>query len=150
MLRFDDEVKRVLESAGWSESRKVSADEWVSALTAEGYTFFPLVLEVLENLGGLTVVPPVDQNDRARAFCPSPFHFDPMTGLGEFDRFNTWQEEFGLKLFPLGEVGWYFLMVASNGRVFAGADGNFELLGQTIESALATLIFARTRPIPWM
>jgi len=151
MFSFDYEVKRVLEAAGWSETRRVSTDEWVLVLKEEGYTVFPLAIEVLENLGGLKVVPAIDKPDDRRLFSPSPFHLDPViAGLGEFDRISRWQGKFGLTLFPLGEVGWYFLMLASDGRVFAGADGNFEVVGDTIESAMATLILAQNRPMVWL
>jgi hypothetical protein len=147
MFSFDEDVKTVLRASGWTDDRSVSVDAWVDRLIDEGYTPFPLAIEVLRNLGGLEIRPFVD---RSAAFRPYPFHFNPLSaGIGELDRYKEWQDAFGLTLFPLGEVGWYFLAIAEDGRVFAGADGNFDLIGDTVESALSVLTLGRTRPVTW-
>jgi hypothetical protein len=84
-------------------------------------------------------------------FFPSKIIFDPtLTGSGEFDRVDSWQQELGLTLFPLGEVfDQYILLMADTGRIFACTDDVLDILGDSFEAAMELLIFARTRPTPY-
>jgi SUKH-3 immunity protein len=162
-FNFDEDTKRILRGAGWSESRAVPTEPWVKALIAEGYVSSPIAEQILENLGGLKVTPPPDPQ---RVFMPSPFHLNPEHGgIGDFELVDFWQKDFGLTLFPLGEIAGYEILTATpDGKVFTvpfdGGEylkGNFgdkyksrfRLVGNTIEDALAVLCLARKKPVPY-
>ena len=125
----------------------VSASHWVEKLEREGYVANPLAIAVLENLGGLTIVP---ETYPEALFHPCKVVFDPVrAGSGEFDRVEWWQRACGLTLFPVAESDPVCnVVVAANGRVFYGRDSSFNLLGQSIEEALEVLLLACRKPIP--
>jgi len=149
MFRFTTEVERVLREAGWFPTRCVSAAEYVNPLTEVGYRPFPLAIKILENLGGLEINPP---ESNSNLFFPGKIILDPVyAASSEFDRVARWQEQYDLRLFPMGEYEpMFILLCAENGRIFGAREHHFDWLGDTIESALELLILARTRPVPYL
>jgi hypothetical protein len=127
----------------------VSTSLWVQALEREGYVPNAKAIAVLENLGGLTVIP---ETYPEALFHPAKMMFDPVrAGSGEFDRVDWWQRACGLSLFPVAEADPVFnVVVAENGKVFDGRDSTFCQLGYSIEEALEVLLLACRKPIPML
>jgi hypothetical protein len=146
MYAFSPEVEDVLLQAGWFPARSVATSQWVGPLEQVGYKPFPAAIRILENLGGLVITPPTNESN---LFYPGQIVFDPVfAASSEFKRVEKWQDEYGLRLFPLGEYDPLFILMCSdNGRIFGAREQLFHFLGATIEVALELQIFARRRPI---
>ena len=75
MFTFTPEVDAVLRRCGWSPERHVPTEHWITALVEEGFTPFPLTLQILENLGGLPIVP---VKRVGSIWSPTAFTVDPL------------------------------------------------------------------------
>src|SRR5262245_36440311 len=114
---FSPGVENVLRQFGWSPDRNVSIANWLDRLKGEGLTTNAVAERVLSNLGGLTITPPTNEDNQ---FAPSKIEFDPVKAAGgESDRVLSWQEDFNLKLFPVGRYDPLFIiLISADGRVF--------------------------------
>jgi hypothetical protein len=83
-----------------------------------------------------------------QAFRPAPFDFFPLeAGSGQRDMVEVWERSLKRTLFPLGEVFRYMtLLVADDGRIYAGETDTLHLIGDNIDRALETLIDAKSKP----
>ena len=75
MFRLRTEVEQVVRQAGWTPTRCVSTARWVNRLVHEGYTPLPGAERILQNFGGLEIVPPTGESN---LFFPSRISFDPV------------------------------------------------------------------------
>jgi hypothetical protein len=143
---FTENIRLVLESAGWSPNRRVSSAHWVKTLADEGFTLVSEAVVILESFGGLEVHPcRIGSQD----YVPETIRFDPvLAASGDFDRVQYWQDSLKVKLSPIAEVGAAILMLAEDGRVFSCWDNVLWLDGTTFDDAMEnTLIVGKRTPI---
>jgi len=131
---------KILTQSGWSSNRKVDVAEWVSSLKDEGFEPNAVTIAILESVGGLSIlIPPYGIN---------PYHhelrFDPMIAAsGEFDKAADWQNQLGIRLFPIGEeirTG-NILWVGNDRRFYFGRDFGLCVLGDSFGEAMDRLAF---------
>lgn len=136
-------VMAALRQAGWTEGYRHDPDEWVAELQSDGYSTFPLAVDVLRHLGGLTVNPP---RHPGAVFASGPIVLDPVfAASGEADRIVRREEQLGVELCPVGEwMGEYILLVAGDGRVIAETTFQVLCVGHDIADALKRMIVADT------
>lgn len=149
--RFPTEVSSVLREAGWSPGRHVEGNTAESVRIVCGQVgkygarieAFPAAIEALNEFGGLQVV----QDGPGIHFRRCSFTLDPTPGavaetLAEFGRLRS------SRLFPLGFEGHYdsVLAIEESGWVFALDPTGEWYLGDTIETALTTLITGTQPP----
>lgn len=142
---FSNDVSAAFEAAGWSPDRRVSTDQWVRDLTAEGFTLHPRAIALLENVGGLTVVPPKLPTN---VYNPEKIFFDPLRASGEFDRVEYWERYLETHLSPIAELsGGAIVVIAEDGRIFTCWDVVLWWDGDSFEDAVEnTLVAAHRRP----
>lgn len=140
-------VRAALEEAGWTSGYHHDTRQWLRSLRAEGFTVVAPALEVLRELGGLTITPP--RRDDA-AFGTGIAIIDPLwAASGEVDRIREREHELGLGLCPVGEwMGEYILLVADDGSVMAETTFQVLRVGRDLADALHRMIVADTPPEP--
>ncbi|MEV5594683.1 SUKH-3 domain-containing protein [Streptomyces sp. NPDC052496] len=114
MPRFSQEVEGVLRRSGWLPDRRVDLARW-KVLAAE-FTWHAAAEKFLQEFGGLRV----DIGGPGITCAREPFEFDPELAVGEGERFAELSGLFGLRFFPLGEVGQgeFFLAIDEEGAVY--------------------------------
>jgi hypothetical protein len=139
-------VRATLEEAGWSPEYRYDASEWVEALKADGHSVTEPGVEALEELGGLTIVPPRS----GAAYASGTMIMDPVfAAIGEALRIRDREAKLGLTLCPIGEWGnASILLVADDGSVYAETTSQVFRLGGDLAQALRRLIVADTVPEP--
>ena len=140
------EIQSVLRQQGWSPERRVPITDWIAQLRSEGYVVSPEAETILQNFGGLTIVPVKQPDD---VYGAGVIRFDPvLAASGEFDRVDFLQKQLGRTLTPLGEVGQGILLLADDGQVLDVWDNESAEYGNSFEDALqSTLLFARRKPV---
>ena len=142
MWNFHPVVENAVGAAGWSPAYSAPIDGWISRLQAEGYDVFDYARDVLASFGGLLVHP---TEDVRAGFSSGPLRVGLVTN--EFDRVMEWGSRLELPLVPVGEwMDYYFVVVAPDGRVFAGTLGQLLYLGSTFEEALELIVTATREP----
>jgi hypothetical protein len=138
-------VRATLEEAGWSPGYRFDASKWARVLNADGYSVTAPAVEAMEELGGLTIVPP--RRDTA-AYGSGTMIMDPVfAAIGESPRIKLREEALGRRLCPIGE--WsneYIVLVAEDGSVFAETTFQVVRLGNDLAEALHRMIVADTIP----
>lgn len=139
---LDPIVLTVLQAAGWSPTRSTGTARWIEELESEGYSIFEYARAVMSAFGDLRLEPV--ENEQA-AFASGPLDIGPV--VGERDRVVEWSELLAVPLVPVGEwMDYYFVVVARDMRVFAGALGQLLYLGPTFEVALEVVVKANRPP----
>ncbi|HVF76211.1 MAG TPA: SUKH-3 domain-containing protein [Acidimicrobiales bacterium] len=140
-------VRATLVEAGWSAVRRRDASSWDRVLRQEGFSVTEPAIEVLEELGGLTLSPP---RWAAAAFGSGPIVMDPiMAASGEAARIKQRERELGLVLCPVGEwIVEYVLLVADDSSVFAETTFQVLRVGRNFGEALRVMIVADPAPEP--
>ena len=138
-------IRAALEEAGWTPARHQDLDDWVTSLRAEGFTIVAPALDVLRELGGLTITPP--RRDDA-AFGSGVVVIDPLwAATGEAERIRVRERELGSDLCPVGEwMAQYILLVADDGSLMAETTFQVLRVGRDIADALHRMIVADTPP----
>ena len=142
--RFSKDVEDVLIASGWFPGRRVDASRWSQGLDhpeqPDGFRLSDAARAALEEFGGLKVRQKAPGVDYAR----SSFDLDPLTLMGEEDRFEGWSRALGSRLYPLGQdyYGTYFLAMDEQGRVFSMAN-ELHHVGRDIAEAVENLILGR-------
>ena len=134
--RFAPQAEEVLRTCGWFEGRNV---EGSLALPGD-FRIFPAASSVLAEFGGLRgghVGPGIDT-------ATSDFDLRPSLAWGESDRFQGFEEQLGVRLYPLGEAhhSHVFLAIADGGQTFLVMDDVFPL-GSDFHSGLENLILGK-------
>ena len=106
----------------------------------------PRAVRVLEEFGGLTVIPPKVPRGK---FPAEVLHSIGLAASGEFDRIDYWQCRLKIRLSPIAELGGgAILLLAEDERVFTSFDRLLWIDGSSFEDALNnTLIVTQRRPI---
>src|SRR5947209_1250932 len=132
---FSDTVLTILESSGWLPNRKVPTSQWIGQLEDEGFTMLPDAVKLLEEFGGLEIVPRKAKSD---AYAAEIIRFDRvLAASGEFDRIDYWQSRLNIRLSPIAELGGgAILLLSEDGRVFSCWDGVLWLDGGSFVDAL--------------
>jgi hypothetical protein len=144
---FSDTVISILEASGWTRNRKVPTAHWVGQLESEGFTMLPDAVKVLEEFGGLEIIPRKTAFD---TFLKGVIRFDPLlSASGEFDRVDHWQHRLNTKLSPIAEGSkGEILLLAEDGRVFSCYEDQLFLDSVSFEDALEnTLIVAKRKSV---
>jgi len=138
-------IEHCLRQGGWYPGRHVDPTCWLKPLEQEGFSVSPPADQILRVLGGLRFDPPESDD---QAFRPAPFDFLPLeAGSGQRDIVEVWEGTLKRTLFPLGEVFRYMtLLVADDGRIYAGETDTLHFIGDNIDRALETLINAPSTP----
>jgi hypothetical protein len=112
MKRFSDDTYKLLIRAGWFEGR----DVFDQVRILEGFTPFPAANDVLREFGNLHIGECGAGKDQAT----SDVQIDPSLANGCEERIIEFEDELGVKLFPLGEAqhGHGILTIDEQGRVF--------------------------------
>ncbi len=145
--RFPEDVRAVLERAGWFPGRSIAAeiDRWAAEVTAHTspagnrHELFSAARAVLDEFGGLRIV----QEGHGDALGRFPFAFYPAHNwLPDPDLYVEFGAQLGRRVFPLGvhDDGPSELAVDEDGRVFLLHWSDDLLEGDTIDAALTTLI----------
>jgi hypothetical protein len=150
MLRPDEFTPAflaLLVAAGWEPQRRVDVDPWISQLASEGFEPSPRGLAILESLGGLVVrLPPAGLMPFEQELV-----FDPVeAATGEHDRAEEWEQQLGVKFFPLAEETHFGnpIWLASDGAFYYGRAVFFGLyhIGDTLARAMDQLAFSAKSP----
>ena len=75
---YSNTVVSILEASGWTADRRVPTAQWVSELEAEGFTMTRAAVRILEEFGGLKILPREDASD---TFLKGFLHFDPAMAI---------------------------------------------------------------------
>lgn len=116
MTSFSADSESVLIAHGWIPGRHVDIAPWVGPLAAGGIAAHEAARRFLAEFGGLSIRISGQGVNRAR----EPFELDPLRCLGEEDRFQSWGDELGRSIVPVG--------ILDRGRFFLGIDENAEIL----------------------
>ena len=143
MIRSSDispKFAEILLQSGWSSNRKIDIAGWLKGLKGEGFEPSADAIALLESVGGLSLLlPPHGINP-----YDHELQFDPVRAAsGEFDKAVNWQNELGIRLFPLGEeikTG-NILWIATNGKFYYGRDFGLYFLEDTFGAAMDRLAF---------
>jgi hypothetical protein len=140
-------VRATLEEAGWNAEYRYDASEWARVLEADGYSVTPPAVEAMEELGGLTILPP---RRSGAAYASGTMIMDPVfAAIGESPRIKLREAALGVRLCPIGEwYSEYILLVADDGSVYAETTFQVRRLGNDLAEALHRMIVADTRPEP--
>jgi hypothetical protein len=131
-------VMSVLSRFGWTPDRTCDVNTWIKDRETVGFVSFPLAELVLANLGGLTVKLPGSLTGLEVAPI-EVVEFDPT--LVSFDSTRVWQNETGLRLFPLGIVDRQVdLLLSLDGQCYLGF-GPLWKNGENIDDALKNMFF---------
>jgi hypothetical protein len=139
-------VRATLEEAGWSDDYHFDAAEWARVLEADGFSVTAPGVAALEELGGLTIVPP---RRSGAAYASGPMIMKPLMRIGESPRIKLLEEALGRRMCPIGEwYNEYILLVADDGSVYAETTYQVRRLGNDLAEALHRMIVADARPEP--
>lgn len=139
---FHPVVETALRRAEWFPQRRIDITTWKHQLLLEGYDVFDYAIRVLSEFGGLVIAPIEDV--RAR-FSSGPLRIHVVQD--EYDRVAEWSTQLSVPLIPIGEwMDYYFVVVATDKRVFAGTLGQLLYLGATFDDALDRIVTATRQP----
>lgn len=133
-----------LTAAGWYPGRAVPVEPFLEPLVEEDYEIPPVLREFLRGYGGLEFEYPNPYRPELADTCG----IDPQLAIDALFkiRVGLWGERVGAQLVPFGEAGRLFLVMAADGRVWAGFDEILIEIGSSPEDALDALCEVRERP----
>ncbi len=145
--RFSDDVASVLRAAGWYEGRRVAAEaaevirevcEHIGGRHLTQHELVAPAVTVLTEFFGLHLLP----EGPGRQCLRSSFAIDPRLAAGSVEALGDLGRLLDTTLFPIGAEGDRESIVAIDvsGRVFALDNMGEWHLGDSIESAITTLI----------
>ncbi|MBI1344687.1 hypothetical protein GC163_00210 [bacterium] len=147
-MKFSQEVQAVLRRQGWSPERRLDISEWMTELVASGFHILPEARSILENFGGLRIIPEKTPRD---AYAAETIWFDPVTDvLSEVDRIKGWEDTLQMGLTPLGVryPSLSIMLIAENGQVICEWGSIFAASGVSFEDAMEnSLVFARRKSV---
>lgn len=132
-----------LRRAGWLGDRKIDTSVYTKALNEEGYLVPSLLTDFLHHYGGIYITHPDPKIPNAT----DDFHLDPLKAIE--NNFHEGIEEYGkligTELCVFGEAsdGYLVLMMAQDGRVFAGIDDLLYYVGESGVDAIEALCTGR-------
>jgi len=140
---FDEKSLSLLRRAGWHSQRNVKTDLYLLNWCKDGYTVFPHALEFARSFGGIHLAHRGYGSD-----APDESHFDPSVATRRFDRAWAVDKYEGLAkeiLIPVGQgySGHLTFLIGTQGGFYGGYDDYFCRIGETVEEALANILFGR-------
>lgn len=140
--QFNEKLVFALEGAGWISRRKVKVSPYVLDWKNEGYRIFPEALRFAENFGGTVLKHPGYNGEGSDESC-----FDPSAASRRLDRswvVDDYQILAKEELIPVGQgySGHLTYLLGDGGGFYGGFDDYFCRIGNTVENALANIIFA--------
>lgn len=139
MAKLSDKTKKILQAAGWSETRAVDPGVYRSVLEAEGYPVHPSVEEFLRSFASI------------RAFFTTPsgeesdFYLDPVEAA-DVIYMERVAEDYSPRVgMPLCIIGLYHhnnmvLMMDAGGAVYGGYDETLLHVGDSAEAAIEAMV----------
>lgn len=125
---FGEVTAGTLTRSGWFPGRVVDVDRWSGLLRDEGIELHAAAVAFLGEFGGLVV----DESGPDITPTREPFILDPVTCVGEGDRFLDWSEELGRRIVLVGDL--------DPRRFFLGLDETSELyVVETFVTALGRM-----------
>ena len=150
MSRFSTDTESLLRKAGWQEGRIIDTTEYEQVLREEGFEIQTCVIALLQEFGGLRIVPP-------HAKVPEKtddFIFEAVKAtyqsLAHWVKGN-YSDRVGKKLCSVGEASnaHMILAMSSDGEVFGGFDDFLCYIGSSGDDAIEALCSGRkVREIP--
>jgi SUKH-3 immunity protein len=133
-----------LTAAGWRPGRAVAIEPFLEPLLEEEYEIPEVLREFLRGYGGLEFTYQNPQNAALTDTCT----IDPSVATNVIYpiRVRLWGGRIGAELCPFGEAGGMSLVMAADGRVWAGRDELLIVIGDSPEDALDSL--CENRPTP--
>ena len=140
---FSNKAKKYLRKAGWFPGRLVDMDNYLAAVEVKVGRVPDCVRDFMREFGGLFVThphPTVRGDDEDFAFL-SGDHVPKSKILGYFAK------ELNQNVYLIGAAsnGYYWLLMADNGMVYADMDGQLFFIGHSGKDALSALCSNR----PW-
>jgi hypothetical protein len=136
-------TRTLVEKAGWYPDRRVElpATDWPASFVRPGATSAQEAERIVQEFGGLRV----DARGPGIECAATSFEIDPSLAFGEEDRFQAYEERFGIQLVPIGEAGdgAAFLAVDEAGRTYLALDDVLLLSGDNIYEAIEALVVGR-------
>lgn len=147
MKDFSQKTLALLQQAGWSENRTVDISEYEKILKSEGYQIYAVVVDFLKRFGGLRLVFPhhrVPQHN-------DEFIIDPSIAAADIyiERVKEdYSERVGAQLCVIGEAfsRHMTVMMASDGKVYAGYDDLLICVGNSGTDAIEAICSGREMP----
>jgi hypothetical protein len=147
------EVADVLRAAGWSPDHRQSEGQVAVAIevveaevgrNGAKIESFPAAIDALRTFGGVHVA----QDGPGRDLRRRPFAIDPTQVAATAETLADLGKQLNTRLFPIGMEGDHDSVVAidETGRVFALDHAGVWYLGDSIETALTTLITGTEPP----
>ena len=144
MYHFAPAVVTRLHQQGWNEDRQIDISSYLAALESEGLEVSDAARAFLRSFGGLTFTFPhkrvPNETDTLR--------IDPVDAASEacMGWFAAYSEQVGASLCPLGFVhsGYMTLLIDPCGRLYAGFDDTFFLVGESPEEAMEQIFGPRS------
>ena len=146
MAVFSAETRALLQQAGWSEDRCVNTSEYEKSLQSEGYPIHAVVVDFLRQFGGLRVVHPHHRLKEEK----DEFYINPTVTASHIypERVEDYSERVDAPLCVIGEAFSYHmtLVMATDGKVYAGYDDTLIHVGDSGTDAIVALCSGRDMP----
>jgi len=142
MYPFSPDVADYLKAAGWRPGRKVTTRHWESLLRHANNPVYPVVVEFLQEFGGLTIYHPNPGHPETddRDICISPSIAAEHNAIEE-DGLIDMNARAGCALCAIGTAREHhiLLLMAADGRVFGAMSDLLWLFGMSGCDAIETL-----------
>ncbi len=147
MKEFSQRTLELLWKAGWNKERAVDTSEYEKRLKSEGYPIHTVVVDFLKSFVDLRLVYPhfrVPQEE-------DEFIIDPILAAADIYPENVtedYSERVGMPLCVIGEAfsRHMTVMMASDGKVYAGYTDVLILVGNSGTDAIEALCSGREMP----
>lgn len=138
---MNNEVKRILERAGWYADRRVNTKLIIDSLEEEGYTYSDIIIEFLEQFWELKIIFENKRNHLNEDVIN--FSFEHASHLEVPERVNfNYSQRIDKKLCLIGSVyrDHMVLMMSEDGNVYAAYDNYLCFIAKDGYSALEAII----------
>ena len=145
LIQLNNEIIRLLQKNGWSENRDCSIEKWTEELEKEGFSSFAIAENILRSFGGLTITP---LQGEGCEFFSEIITFDPFSeDSATFEDLKMWEDDFELKLYPLGlTVDGIRILISIDEGIYGATSDMFFRYGNSLQEGLECLFLANKAP----
>lgn len=125
-MTFSKDVLCCLQKNGWNNEKR-SIDKIVKYIKQNGYKFNENIVTFLEKFDKFTFEFPLKQSrDKIQFNCEQMIAINKEVAM-------DYEESVGEQLIPIGEIGFYYLiMISLSGKIYVSFDGYLFLFGNDI------------------